>query len=318
MFSEDNPLEIAENAIPTKSAVRRSGRQPRADAIYTHRRKPDRKPKGLTNPPVEIKKRFRTRTRLVTRCVAAFLLGISISELNRRENDGVFYGGVIDSRGRAWYDEENIERIAGIVQEARERRALGDPPLLPVKDDGRTKKKEAHALKKKDKAPPGPVTKRGYDAELAAKVFVELQKGTALPTIIIDQKVHPEDAIAIQDAYARVIGGFVFTPSHMKELAHLPFRTGWPPRNAGELIMSIRAVMESELQRCVKCQRGYARLCATCAPKPIATSGAAVDRDMNKTSEAQAPDASSPAESLPRAARDETDQTERASSSDAV
>lgn len=208
-------------------------------------------PKVPVRPPPEIVSRFGD-AKVCTRARAAFILGISVAELARREQDGI-YPHERDLRGRVWYDEENIRRIAGDVLAARTREKAGRPPL--VREPSRQAERKPHQY----------VHRNGYDAQTAAKVFRLLMMGKSLEETIVELEVHPDQALAIFESYSKVKRWTVLKDEHLAQMAHLPLRGGWPPKTAEQFVLMIRGTMECGLSKCAKCKTSYARLCASCA-----------------------------------------------------
>lgn len=212
--------------------------------------RPKREPRGLKKLPPEIARRY-PQVRFVTRGPAAHILGITVTELRRREKRAS-YPFVLDDAGRAWYDEQALRRIAGDERDAAIRRNSGELPL---------------------RSAPKPLTQRVFSAALASQVFEALRKGKSPVDIVVEMQVHPEDVIAIQEVHARVTGGLYLTPAHLDQLAHLPLRA-WPPKTPEQFVLSLRASMELDLKRCAKCGRAHARLCGACAGR-LGSRGAA-------------------------------------------
>jgi hypothetical protein len=173
---------------------------------------------------------------LCTRAVAAHILGISKSELIRREKDGV-YPHVRDDAGVVWYTESDMRKIAG---------AKGE-------------KEKSHRLREVRE---GKRNAGYYSAETASVVFGELNRGKPLDEIIVQAAVHPEAALAIQVAYGRVKGGLYLSKEDLEALSRLPFRAAWPPKEGKDLVRALEGALAGA--RCHRCKERPARLCSTC------------------------------------------------------
>jgi hypothetical protein len=175
---------------------------------------------------------------LVNRAVAAEILGISKSELRRREADGI-YAYVTDERGRRWFDEEALRHSV-------------DTPM--THKPGPKKKTLTRGLESLG---------RLYTKEDAALVFRELEKGTSLSHVVQNLTIHPDTALAIQEAYARVVGGVFLSKDRIDRFGKLPLRGQWPPRDEKEFEVVIQASLVHS--RCARCKERPARLCGTCS-----------------------------------------------------
>jgi hypothetical protein len=187
------------------------------------------------NVPEELQKTYADG--LVNRAVAAEILGISKTELRRREADGI-YAFVTDKQGRRWFDEAGLRHSAGIPMAEK---------LVPKK---KTLTRGVESLG------------RLYTKEDAAKVFKELEKGTSL-SLIVQSGIHPETALAIQEVYARVVSGVFLSKVTLERLNKLPFRGQWPPKSEREFEVTIQASVGQS--KCARCMQRPARVCGTCA-----------------------------------------------------
>lgn len=176
---------------------------------------------------------------LINRAVAAEILGISKSELRRREADGI-YAYVTDERGRRWFDEAAL------------RHTVGTPMTEKPGPKKKTLTRGVESLG------------RMYTKEDAAKVFRELEKGTSLSLIVQNCDIHPETALAIQEAYTRVISGVLLTKDSLERIGKLPLRGQWPPKNDKEFEVVLQASVVGQ-SKCARCMQRPARLCGTCA-----------------------------------------------------
>jgi hypothetical protein len=197
------------------------------------------------SPPESIQKTYGDG--LVNRAIAADILGISVTELRRRDSDKI-YSYVTDEKGVHWYDETALRRAAGRPEEA----------VTETKKKTLTKGIQSLG--------------RVYTKEDAAKVFRELERGVSLARIVQDQDVHPETAMAIEEAYARVTGAVLLSKGMLERIGKLPLRGQWPPQNEKQFEAIIEASFNPS--RCARCKERPARLCGTCA-------GNQADRDAN-------------------------------------
>jgi len=230
-------------------------------------RKPYTLPKCPHLPPRELTVKFGRD--LIGRALAAFLIGISRSELIRREQIGL-YSFIKDSRGRAWFDENYLKRILSSdpramqrfaqLEESRIRKAKKVKTKMPKGIPGST----PASLPKRD-------PRANYSAKQAAAVFMELGKGTLLVDIIQILDIHPEAALAIQEVYARVAGGMYLDARAVAELRNLPIRGSWGGEGAlgqpspSGFVDSIRLSLTPP--KCARCSDRPARICAACAGK---------------------------------------------------
>jgi hypothetical protein len=192
--------------------------------------------------PTELRKKYGTK--LVTRAVAAHILGISKSELIRREKDKI-YPCITDASGRKWFDEDTLRNTPPGRRQAIK-------PLIP---------KES--------------TTARYSGEVASIVFDGLSRGEELGAIIVTKAIHPEAALAIQEAYARVKGGLYLSKEDLELMGRLPFKaTAWPPTKGRDLIALLESLLKA--QECVRCHTKQAKVCASCLDEPpeqIASNG---------------------------------------------
>jgi hypothetical protein len=167
---------------------------------------------------------------LVPRGYTAWLLDISKTELIRREKDGI-YKPIFDEKGGAWYEEHVMRRLAGKRVD-------------------------------RQKPPPQSQVLNGYSAQHAAVVFYEMNQGKALVEIVIEKEIHPEAALAIADAYARVKGSLLLTREQLTGLGRLPIRGVWPPTCGKDLEEAMLNLIEGA--KCSRCKTRPARVCGPC------------------------------------------------------
>jgi hypothetical protein len=153
---------------------------------------------------------------LINPSEAARLLGISVSELTRRVNDGI-YPCHRDDKGWRWFPEHELRRMM------KQSKAAEPPPDTPVAESTNlpgTNAEGAPAPPKRKAGRPwgsknkredsGPAlsstSRRGYSIETAKKVFVAIREKKSAVEIVVELGVMPDVVHALAREYAELEG----------------------------------------------------------------------------------------------------------------
>lgn len=179
--------------------------------------------------------------RLINRAQLAELLGISVSEVIRKERCGYFEPDFRGKQGKALYSP-------GLVEQVRELQAntkKGRPSGLSV---GKQKENSPNPL---------------FTPEECVRVFEELERGTSLVDCVKRLKILPEAVKAIAKDYLSMAGGMILPGNVVEELNALPMEGSFP-LTPNSLLDAVKRALESD-SPCSSCGKGARAYCRRCA-----------------------------------------------------
>lgn len=189
---------------------------------------------------------------IFNRARAAEYLGLTVAELRRREQDGI-YPMHIDRRGWHWFSEAELKALFsnGISK------AVKGFPEVKYKPLG-------EQLKKPEKRSASTESGAQDDSEDAKKIFAEMKKGTHPTDIVLDLGLSPHVVRRVTAIWREMREQIVFTDAQRIDLEKLPLQGEFPVRSSEHLLEMLKKTFATPTL-CGRCGKGKARICVDCA-----------------------------------------------------
>ncbi len=168
---------------------------------------------------------------LLTRAEAAARIGISITELRRREASGKLRPRKRDEKGWYLFSPEDVDNQANAVATTLIRKSVEPPPYTP---------------------------------EEVSDVFGALEAGKSLIQCVKECGVMPVTVELIAADYARLTGGMYLRKDAMDIINALPLEGAFPLKSDSDLVAVLKA---ASVDTCRKCNTRARVLCKPCALK---------------------------------------------------
>lgn len=159
------------------------------------------------------------------------MLGVSLSEIRRRDAIGQIRAVKRTSQGWWLYHPADVERLRG------------RNPVSPL-----TRKSSS----------------TDYTAEDASKVFDALDAGKTLVQCVKECMVLPEVVERIAVAYARLTGAVLLTKASMDVINELPLEGSFPLTGEAGVVEVLKTAAE---ETCTDCNKRPKTMCKVCAVK---------------------------------------------------
>lgn len=207
------------------------------------------------NQTVEASIEMRRSGKLLSSGEAAATLGISRSELRRREELGMYEAAFITDKGWHFYDPEYLSTLPNYGNHPRKGRGR---QKAVVKADVSTK-----AFPKKSS-----LEKDFYNPREAGRIFKALDEGMSSRDIVQTLSVHPDTMVIIYEAWKKLGtldgGGIQLSARILEAINELPLPGTYPITNAEQLLTNLREAAK-ETPMCTSCKKQACRICLGCA-----------------------------------------------------
>lgn len=216
-----------------------------------------------TGSMVELKQR-----KLLSSGEAAAALGISRSELRRREGLGMYVAAYIADNGWHFYDPEYIATLPGYGNTPKETAGRQTATIKAAIN--------ADAFPKRS-----PLVGGFYNPQEASRIFQALDEGMTSRDIVRTLFIHPDTMKTVYEAWKQLGtlegGGIQISAKTLAAINELPLPGNYPVTNEAELLSNLREAA-TDTSLCNKCQKAHGRLCPGCAevlyrkvePPPVA------------------------------------------------
>jgi len=184
---------------------------------------------------------------------AASFLGISISELTRRQKQGLYRVAFTTDTGRRKFSLADLTALRNLRSTSAIRAAVMPPP--PPEHETR------------------PIASRSampFTPDEAARVFEELDKGAKPAELVKQLKIHPYVVKSIHLAWMDLSRGMWLDDDTLEAIYNLSLAGRWPIRGAADLLKNLREIAEA-CQPCPKCKKRPRHMCLTCAASAISS-----------------------------------------------
>jgi len=168
--------------------------------------------------------------KLLTRNEAAAVIGVSPSEIRRREVRGTLRPTLRNEKGWVMFDEEEVLAQAAVANANRRTAETNSP----------------------------------YTNEEAAKVFDALDAGKTLVQCVKECLVLPSVVVLLAEAYASLTGSIFVDKATVDAINVLPLEGAFPLKNQKELL---EVLVTASADTCKTCNTRSRVLCKPCALK---------------------------------------------------
>ena len=208
------------------------------------------------------------RGKLLSSGEAAAALGISRSELRRREALGMYVAAHIADNGWHFYDPEYIATLPGYGHTPKEFAGRQTATVKAAIN--------ADAFPKRS-----PLVGGFYNPQEASRIFQALDEGMSSRDIVRTLFIHPDTMKTVYEAWKQLGtlegGGIQISAKTLAAINELPLPGNYPVTNEAELLSNLREAA-TDTSLCNKCQKAHGRLCPGCAevlyrkvePPPVA------------------------------------------------
>ena len=198
---------------------------------------------------------MRRSGKLLSSGEAAATLGISRSELRRREALGMYEAAFITDKGWHFYDPEYLSTLPNYGNQPRKGR--GRQKAI-VKGDVSTKAFPRKTL----------LEKEFYNPREAARIFKALDEGMSSRDIVQTLFVHPDAMKAVYEAWKQLGtlegGGIQISAKTLEAINELPLPGTYPVTTQEQLLENLRQASK-DTPTCNSCHKQPCRICLTCA-----------------------------------------------------
>jgi len=170
-------------------------------------------------------------------------VGVSASTIIRLEKRGFIAASSKSSRGWLLFSESQVD-------EAKRHLQMRIP---------REKDREASSTSKTFSS------NAQFEADVATRVFKELEKGKHPSDIVQELVIHPDIVKSIFLRWVEFRGGLYIPQSIMNKISGLPLEGSWPCLTAEELLENLKASAAATLPQCLRCNKEDRIVCKACA-----------------------------------------------------
>lgn len=195
-------------------------------------------PSNLPNSHAALQKE-----RKMTRQQMADAVGVSSSTIVRLEQRGLIQYAGKSKRGWFLFDESQIEEVKSRLQMRIPKERDSSSPAASLRNSSTT----------------------NFDADVAARVFKELEKRKHPVDIVMELDIHPDVVKSIFLSWKDLRGGLYIPQPVMDKINALPLEGSWPSKTAEELLENLRASAAATLPQCLRCKKEDRVLCKGCA-----------------------------------------------------
>lgn len=185
-------------------------------------------------PLVSVKKR------LLNRAEFAKEVGISVSEVRRRERQGYLSPVARGRRRAALYSSGQVKFFKDVL-------------TGKVHDDSKLQLvKQLQSIT--------------YTAEEGTEVFELLRDGLTFDKIVLKTRIHPRSVQAIVHDYAAMVGGLVLSGNAISSINSLPLDANFPIEDEDQILKLLQA---ASTDGCSRCNKRPKNICLHCAPDVV-------------------------------------------------
>jgi hypothetical protein len=184
-----------------------------------------------------------THRKALTRQELADALQVSVTTVIRLERQGTFCPSGQNQKGWGVYDEHRIPELRELMKK-RPKKSKMRPVAKPSLSSGPF---------------------QSYNADVAARVFEELDQKTHPADIVKKLIIHPEVVEAIHETWVRLRGGLYISQGVLRKIEALPYLEGeYPVKTAEQFFENMKETLAYALP-CVQCKKKPRKVCVTCA-----------------------------------------------------
>ena len=196
-----------------------------------------------SNPNPSVRSSDQKDNRL-TRSELGDAVGVSLSTIVRLERRGLIKSSSKNKNGWHLYEPSQIEEVRQRLQ-MRAPKAAGSSPSSASANSA-----------------PNAVQ---YDADVAARVFKELDKRKHPADIVCELVIHPDIVKSIFLAWNELRGGLYIPQPIMNKINGLSLEGSWPSLTAEEMLENLKKTAAAALPQCLRCKKEERMLCKGCA-----------------------------------------------------
>ena len=255
------------NKSPERSYKADSNAQ--SDKTTVGRNEPVLEPLQTGSAEQETALEKRQQGKLLSSGEAASMLGISRSELRRREALGMYQASYIADNGWHYFDPEYVSSLPGYGSKPRGIRGRQTAAVKAVVSAEAFPKKTSTATS-------------AYNPQDASRIFQALDDGMSSRDIVKTLLVHPDTMKVVYEAWKQLGtlegGGIQISAKTLEAINELPLPGTYPINTQEQLLENLRQASK-DTPTCNSCHKLPCRICLACAetiyttPEPVTKLG---------------------------------------------